>query len=531
MKKIILLTIVLFGAISCNQDLLDEVKEKTLAESVVFSDLTLTRAYVDATYNDVLTGEGFQAEKLDAFSDNVYYVHNSGAYDFLGGVMDPDNVKSINGDLWWVTYKSVRRINIFFKAIADSPLSENDKKNLIAEMKFLRAWTYARAIDHYGGVVIYEDVFDLSNQNFKLPRNTYDECLAYVIKDLDDAATVLSMRDMSGKASGIAALALKSRVLLSAASLLHNPTKDQSKWLAANKASQAVIDIIGSNSLHSNYAQVFLGTTIETIWQRNYTVDNSHNVNTMNNPNGYNGWGGNTPLQSLVDAYDMANGKPITDPSSGYNPQDPYINRESRFYASINYNGAVWKNRTVQTFRNGLDTYTGPIQPWNGGKTGYYMKKFLNENEPINEDIPSTTPWIFFRAGEIYLNYAETFLALNDETNAKLWMNKTRARAGLSPITETGNALVDRYRNERRVEMAFENTRNRDIIRWKLAETVLNTPAKGVTITGSPGAWVYDYSLEVLQRAFNPAIHYYEPIPRSETVKSKEYLLQNPGYN
>ncbi|MFN4151040.1 MAG: RagB/SusD family nutrient uptake outer membrane protein, partial [Candidatus Sericytochromatia bacterium] len=300
MRKIILLAFVIFGTISCNQDLLDEVDEKVLAESVVFSDLVLTRAYVDATYREVLVGQGFQGNTLDAYSDNVHYVQNAGSYDFLGGVMDPDNVKPINGDLWWVTYKSVRRINIFFKAIESSPLSESNKNLLTAEMKFLRAWTYARAIDHYGGVVIYEDVFDLSNQDFKKPRNTYEECLAYVIKDLDDAAAVLPMRDMSGRASGIAALALKSRVLLSAASLLHNPTKDQSKWLAANQASKAVIDIIGANSLHPNYAEVFQKTTVETIWARNHTIDNGHNVNTRNNPNGYNGWGGNTPLQGLV---------------------------------------------------------------------------------------------------------------------------------------------------------------------------------------------------------------------------------------
>jgi len=106
-----------------------------------------------------------------------------------------------------------------------------------------------------------------------------------------------------------------------------------------------------------------------------------------NGPNGYGGWGGNLPLQNLVDDYETMDGKAITDPTSVYDPQKPYVNRDPRFYATILYNGATYRGSTVEIFTpGGKDSKDGPDN-WNTSKTGYYLKKFMNDNYPLQN------PW------------------------------------------------------------------------------------------------------------------------------------------
>ncbi|MDN5204358.1 RagB/SusD family nutrient uptake outer membrane protein [Fulvivirgaceae bacterium BMA10] len=536
-KTTLIIVFILSTTVACNDDLFDLTPQDSLSGDLIFADEGLIEAFVNRTYGDGIR-HGFRRDaNLDALSDNAYYTHNNGTWNFLEGGVTPDNGEGTTGNLWASSFSTLRRINLYFDNIETAPVTDAVKEQFNAEMKFIRAWVYYDLLRWYGGVPIVDEVFAVNDDPSLLVRSTYEEVVSRIVNDLDDVVGTLEMRDNSGRASGIAALALKSRVLLYAASSLNNPSNDQAKWTAARDAAKAVIDVIGDNTLHGDYSEVFLGTTTETIWERNFAGGGNniplqnHRVNTTNNPNGHAGWGGNTPLQSLVDAYDMANGLPITDPASGYNDQDPYVNRDPRFYATINYNGAMWKGRQIETFNGGLDTSEGPVQPWNGGRTGYYMKKWLNEAEPVNESVPSTFPWIFFRNAEVYLNYAETFLALGDEVNARIWMNKTRTRAGMPDITETGSALVDRYRNERRVELAYENHRFFDILRWQIAEDVLSGPSMGITIVNNNGALSYDYSREVLAtRSFDASKHYRFPIPRSEINKSSG-LTQNPGYN
>ena len=524
----------------CTSGFLDLSPMNDLRADAVFSDPALVEAFVNAAYGEGVR-HGFWRNRdisVVGLSGDVRHTHWYGTEEFAKGRTTPDNGENATGNLWRDSYRVIRNINTFFANIEGSPLEQERKAQLIAEMQFIRAWVYADLVRWYGGVPLIDEVLTTRDtQRFHaIARSTYDEVVARIVGDLDAAIAVLPPTRNGGKATGIAAMALKSRVLLYAASLLNNPLNDPGKWIAAHDATRAAIDALGDQALHPDYGEVFLSVTTETLWARYFVgggTGQGHIVNLSNNPNGHNGWGGNTPLQALVDAYDMSNGLPITDPASGYDPQNPYVNRDPRFYATINFNGAMWKGRPIETFNGGLDTKEGPVQHWNGTHTGYYTRKYLDESAPISETIKSTTPWPFFRKAELYLNYAETLLALGDEVNAKIWMNKTRARAGMPDIAlESGPALVERYRQERRVELAIEGHRFFDILRWKIAEHVLAGPARGVTITIGPGGVpVYDYETKdpIPGRSFDPTKHYRMPIPRSEIDKAP-MLLQNPGY-
>ena len=208
-----------------------------------------------------------------------------------------------------------------------------------------------------------------------------------------------------------------------------------------------------------------------------------------NGPNGYHNWAGNVPIQELVDDYEMMDGTKF----SWTNPAEaaaPYANRDPRFYATILYDGAGWKPRDkisgnvdpanqIQTgaydtlpgkFAAGLDTRQSTIENWNASWSGYYMRKFIDPDpNVVDNNTRQYIPYPFFRYTEAVLNYVEASIELGQETEAKTWLNKIRFRAGMPAITVSGSALRQEYRNERRVEMVFEEQRYHDARRWMIA--------------------------------------------------------------
>jgi hypothetical protein len=195
----------------------------------------------------------------------------------------------------------------------------------------------------------------------------------------------------------------------------------------------------------------------------------------------------------------------------------------------------------------GLDTRQSSIENWNGSWTGYYARKFIDPDPNI---VDNTTrqyiPWPFFRYTEAVFNYAEACIELGDDAEARTWLNKIRFRAGMPALTESGAALKDRYRNERRIEMAYEEQRYHDARRWMIAPTTLGRKLVYITVIGTlkPGKTapvpykhdetIYDYtytptednSLENRQWVDKM---YFRPISRDE-VQRNDKLVQNPGY-
>src|SRR5665648_136371 len=534
MEKVIYFLILIGISISCSDDLLDLKPLDAISESSVFSDEKLLIDYVNGCYNAI--PDQFRSRQwLDGYSDNGYNTHNMGAWSYTRGQITADNGEDATYNAWSTGYSNIRKINIFFTSIESSTVKDEIKDRLKGEMEFIRAYIYARLLWFYGGVPIIEELFDM-NSDFSIARNTYDEVAQYIVDELDAAVQLLPESygsDDVGRATKGAALALKSRVLLYSASKLNNTTNDLAKWQKAADAAKAVIDL-DIYSLHNDYAGVFLDITEETIWARFYSKAYGHTLNFNLNLNGYGGGGWYIPTQSLVDAYETKDGIPVllddgtVNPASGYDLQNPFVNRDPRFYATIFYNGFLWKGRGVETFEGGLDTPTGPT-PWNASKSGYYIRKWLHEEVPINESEIVTNPYSFFRLAEIYLNYAEALIELGGhDDEAKLYINKVRNRAGMPDIAETGSDLKKRCYNERRIELAYENHRFFDILRWEIAEVVLSKNAMGVRIIKNPdNSLTYQYDRVAEERTFITTKQYRMPIPRSEITKSKGSLEQN----
>ncbi|MFC0183872.1 RagB/SusD family nutrient uptake outer membrane protein [Pseudarcicella hirudinis] len=421
-------------------------------------------------------------------------------------------------------------------------------------------------------------------------RATAMKCIKFITDECDKAAALLPLNyDAAnlGRATKGGALALKARTLLYAASDLYaNPTwakgfanpelisivggDRKARWLAAKNAAKAVMDL-GVYSLYKpnpasleeaskNREQLFLSKqSPEDIHVRFFLakLDNDGAwPGRSNGPNGYHNWGGNTPLGQLVDDYEMKDGTRF-DWNNPVHAANPYKNRDSRFYSDILYEGAKWAVRPADVREKdpngiiqvgywekwnagsnsidvvaGLDTRKGPIEDWNGTYSGYYLKKFMDPTVEA-QFFRTEVPWRFFRYTEILLNYAEACIGLGDETEAKQYLNMIRKRAGMPDITETGTALVKRYQNERRIELAYEEHRYFDVRRWMIAPQTFGN-ARGVevryklnpdkTTATQPTVKV----IEVQDRAWNERA-YFLPIKLDEINKNNK-LIQNPLY-
>ena len=312
---------------------------------------------------------------------------------------------------------------------------------------------------------------------------------------------------------------------------MHNPTNDVSKWQRAASAANDLINAPGLNiALASSYATYFTGanplSSAETIFAVRRSVNNT--IEKQNYPIATPG--GNTgicPSQNLVSDYENT-GTP--------NLANPYANRDPRLAASIVTNGSTWNSRVINETPGGSDDMTAT----HASPTGYYLKKFLTDNLNLIQGATAQNQWVVFRYAEILLDYAE---AMNEAygpdvsqagykytARQALMLVRNRASALLPAITATS---VSDFRivvkHERKIELAFEDHRYWDLLRWNDAQTVLNQPIQGIQVTQNAGALSYSV-MNVATRIFNAPINYYFPFAYSEIVNSKGTLLQNPGY-
>ena len=421
---------------------------------------------------------------------------------------------------------------------------QTDVKNcnwLRNEAKALRAYYYFELMKRYGGVPLITRTYGL-NEDANLPRESVDNIVKAIVKDIDEVKDELVVNwksvgfsDMEGRITKGAALSIKARTLLYAASPLFNPDNNLEKWAAA---AQACYDIIDMNEykLHTSYASLFTtkitNTSKETIWairmgQTNAFERANYSIGT---PGGATGI---CPSQNLVSAYEY---KTDSDPDNPYEGLDP------RFGFSIVYNNSQWNGRTIEIWAGGQDDpaklKTSP--------TGYYLKKFLNENQNLVNDAKEIRSWIVFRYAETLLNYAEAMNEAYGPDNdpkgygktAREAVNEVRNRSGVRmpavevPIGDIA-AMRKAIKHERRIELAFEDHRYWDLKRWDDAKDVLNEPIRGVKVTRKVENEhpIFSYNeYEVSKRVFvAPKMNLY-PIPQSEIVKSGNVLVQNPNW-
>lgn len=563
-KKLILFVGLTSGILtSCKRDFLDPHPTDRLAESSVWSSPSLIEASVNALYKDLANGIysrygfGWDQQMMAGVTDECASVYEGfERRDLLvNGQMNPDNITEpfMSRLGWREQFGYVSLANEFLSRISTvTVLSDDDKNRLTGEAKLMRAFHYFDLLKFFGGLPLIDKPFKLGDDYFNVSRSSIEETLTFILNDINDAISLLpETAAIKGKADKSVAQALKSRVTLYAASPLYtNGTNDVAKWQAAADAAKALIDG-GKYSLimdMEQYRKMFVTydpSSTEIIFAREYTqlIGPEYGSNLLNPAysHGTTGAGGvayHTPIQQMVESYEMANGKMINEAGSGYDDQNPYVNRDPRFYSFIYYHGAKLNNRALDFRENGFDMQVGIY----ANPTGYCMRKFINEaryNADATEIIDVMTndpvPWIYFRYAEILLNYAEAINEAVGPDQAYESINLIRRRAGM-PDLPTGLSqaeMRERIRHERKIELAFEEHRYFDVRRWKIAEQTENITVNMIKITGPIGSEVYEtaptHGPEVTVNRVFLSHQYFWPIMRSEILINPK-LEQNPGY-
>lgn len=547
---------------SCN-DFFSFDETSALTEDMVFQGLGSQRNFLFNIYSYLpQMDNSIGGAMLDCATDDAEHINDFASIQrFNSGNI---NVSVNPDDKWAHYYTGIQKCNKFLEEATveslDAYKSNNNKdkdgqgyyplvlKNLEylrAEARFLRAFFYFELIKRYGGVPIItsSNEIDFNAKKITLTRHTFDECVNFIVTELNKAIPDLAyehdtsdgLLGQTGRATYGAGLALKSRLLLYAASPLFNPENDKERWGKAAEAAYALLKE-SKYKLEYTYGALFLSqNSDELILERRQPDANS--FERANFPIGYDG--GNTgtcPSHNLVESYEMrSTGLGIYEPGSGYQPGNPYLGRDPRLMETILYNTNFWSGREVQIWNGGLDA--PPIQ--NATKTGYYLKKYLNQNVKIGagQNIIQRHTWYIFRLGEIYLNFAEAANELMDNPDQKTeWgisardaVNAIRQRARMKdfPAGMTKEDFRKKLQNERRVELAFEGHRFWDVRRWKIGRETLGADLRGIVVEKTTNNQ-YIYTEKVVEkRHFEDKMNLY-PIPYSERVKAS--LEQNPGW-
>lgn len=537
---------------ACKKNNIEQTPLEKWTEDVIFDPTDSLGNYAKNFLNDIYTllptgynrigtslGGVTTNDLLDAATDDAISSKASSTVEsFTNGRISPFNTVD---DAWDKNYKGIRKVNMFLANIGKVPFLKGmiiEKNYWIAESRFLRAMFYFEMLKRYGGVPLLGDRILTIDDDLALKRNTTEECAQYILSEIEAIKDQLRPNPLAdadlGRASKAAALALKSRLLLYLASPLYNPSNDQAKWLAAATAAKELMSLSSTMGLESSFLNMFLTRkNKEVILAFQRAVGTT--VEKDNAPVGYTDAvasnGLTSPTQDLVDAFEMKNGKAITDPASGYDSSKPYVGRDPRFDVSIFYNGSKWINRDVETFEGGLDKPGGIVTQT---RTGYYMRKFMPDHSKATTYSNQTHNPIIFRYAEALLNFAEAQNEYSGPTpEVKKAIEDIRQRAGLSPFSIPSGLSKEQMRtvirHERRVEMAFEEQRFWDIRRWKIAEQVMNGKLRGMRIMRTaPGVFTYT-PYDAATVTFDAGKMYSYPIPYAETTKNTN-LTQNQGW-
>lgn len=531
----------------------------------IFRDSIRVEDYLLGLYTYLPTGfNRFSNQTMlsSAGDESTQCKNTHGLTPFVNGSWGP----SSNPDSRWdVSYEAIAQVNLFFQNIGmlDPKTSETLKNGLLAEAHFLRAFFYFELVKRYGGIPLLKAPLS-QNDDVNIPRDTFADCVDFIVEECDKAILYLPDQEEQarwGRASKVGAMALKSRILLYAASDLFNGpditgadnklagygTYSMERW---EDAADAAFDIIkdfypGTVDLYSgdgtNYILRYRKTFTVVMhvnnkeWLFIRTRPSDNNLEKDNAPIGFtNANGGVAPSQNLVDAYEMKNGKGIFESGSGYDDQKPYLNRDPRFDATIYYNGvSVW-SRAIKTSLGGADSGFDNVD---GTKTGYYLRKFMHPDVVIfGSQVSKPHFFPLFRFAEVLLNFAEAMNEAYGPENSGIYESTYTAKWAIDlirkrvnmPVLPTGltyEQMKERIIHERRIELAFEEHRHWDARRWKIAEEVFSKPVGGVRIDESATPAIFEY-YDVEQRIFTKKMYLY-PIPYGEMRRNKA-LMQNP---
>ncbi|WP_437917862.1 RagB/SusD family nutrient uptake outer membrane protein [Sphingobacterium sp. LRF_L2] len=561
MKKITTyLAIFTFLALASCDKFEQEPKERIL-ETDIF-DATdkegiQAKAYLFGIYSFLPNGfNRIDGNFLDAATDDAIPSSERSAISlFTNGQLTAVNYPDNN---WQNSYTIIRRCNIFINNIGIVPIPEELISRYIAEARFLRAFAYFELLKRYGGIPLIGDrVFDLKD-DMQIPRATFSECLDYIAAECDAIKDILPKgSDIAavdyGRVNSETALALKCRLLLYGASPLYNggatandltiknlngyTNYDKNRWNQVISTAEAIIAQgyfkLPAATGTAAYRNIFI-TKINTDIIFAKQSANSTILENNNAPIGYvaptTSNGQTSPTQDFLNAFPNSNGTPYTGTSTNL---EQYQNRDPRLNAIIFYNGVQWLGRAVETFEGGLDKPNKPYQLQT--RTSYYLRKFLGDFTTATTYANQSHNFPYFRYAEVLLSYAEALNEMERTEDATKQLIAIRTRAGISagsngrygiPENVDQATLRQLIKNERRIELSFEEHRFWDIRRWKDAESI-NDKLTGLTLSKTNEAITAKETV-VSDFKFNPK-NYYMPLPYDEVLKNKK-LIQNEGY-
>ena len=532
MKKIIVILSAALLAASCSDFLdmtpRDRVSAKTMWENTRNAEYSVNHlfSYIWG-YNSAPTALGL-TESLTDEMKYTSYNFNAMAYipSYIAYFESTITAQTIDVYLgmWGSLYVAVRETNEAINYLhAYGQMSAEDKTRLEGELRFLRAYFYFELAKRYKDVILYDE--DLSKIVKDKAISPEKDIWDFVQADLEYAAANLpAQADARGRIDKGMAYAFTTRAMLYA-----------ERWDAVIAAANEV-EALGY-SLEPNYADA-CGKSLaagnrEAILQ--YTFDNSngiaHEFNFYYTPGGdyaiedMKGGAYGVPTQELVESYELATGGfPNWAPWHGSTTNTPpYDQLEPRFKATILYNGAPWKGRTIEPFVGGTDgwaTWKTDKEPKGKTVTGYYLRKLVDENYDVTTS-GSSQPFTFLRYGEVLLNKAEACYRTSDNTGANDAVRAIRSRVGLPYSDKTGDNLWKAIVQERKVELAFEGLRYWDLRRWKAAakaypEGLSGYQQHGLKIEPDGAGFRYTYvSVDEKNRSF-PERLYRFPMPESE---------------
>ncbi|MGV3766375.1 MAG: RagB/SusD family nutrient uptake outer membrane protein [Chitinophagaceae bacterium] len=546
---------------SCKVDILptDQYTEGAIWANPSNMDLYITGMYSEFhTFSFGRFPIGYD-NATDALSDIMKYtssVSGNGTVNILATDASRVNAAGPQLNYWQSAYTRVRRLNELIDGMYKySSVDEDTKAQYEAEARFIRGYTYFWLAKLHGSFILMENMAQYAEKARE--RSSEEDCWKFIAADFQFAAEHLPKQwesSKTGRATKGAAYGMLARTWLYAASIAEYDKKQfntdpltgvseankQTYYQNAVNAVEEVKTLAGEGyyALETDFKSIFTNkNTKEAIFRLDYAAPTfTHQYDLgfappSDAPGQCLVYG--VPTAELVDAFQMNNGAEFSwnDPVMAANP---YANREPRFYATVLYNGAQWKGRTINTtpgaLNDGFVEYGSTTEP-RRTVTGYYAGKMLN---PVTNDFvvnKSTQSWIELRYAEILLIEAEARTKLNDLAGAKAALDELRSKRGL-PGTTASSApqLMTAIERERKVELAFEGHRYWDLRRWRKAHTVLNDVRfTGHKATPAGAGFTYErVNCDNADRDFTPSL-YYIPIPISE-LQNNSGLSQIKGW-
>lgn len=586
-------TIFLLAFGSCNnEEFLENETKSLLTDNSQWSSSSNADIYINDIYSQIPRVSTF-AEQLDYYSDDYNISHYYTSSNWRQGITLTPGGSTDNpwggshgpthGYTWELFFEKIRKCNTGLKKLAENKanFTEEYYNARVDEIRFLRAYFYSEYFMHVGGLPIVTVPLDrgsMTEDELLTPRSTFEETFNFITSELNDIVEnghlVVKYNGGdadAGRATLGAALALKGWIELFAASPLFNSgdtylpdpknyvhfaSADPGRWAKAAATNKKFIDEYeGIYDLFDDLPNLWRASNeynSEIIWDRQ-VVANVGGLGTNYERRGgvtyvlgvYYTWGNYNPTQEIVDEFKMANGLPITDDDSGYDPENPYADREKRFYDFIVYDGATYKldwmpeADVVYTRIDEVNPSLNQIDlagASDAGDSGYYQKKRMNPDAAPADDASGQND-VFYRYAEVLLNYAEAQNeAVGPDQSVYDAINKVRNRSDL-PDLELGldqEEMRDAIHSERRVELCFENKRYLDNKRLWQQETTMGVRRHNMVIRNSSpsdnsGDWIYSVEEEIkFTPKFEPK-QYMSPIPQN-AIDQNTKIEQNPGY-